>query len=211
MRIPGPIGITKNTENKESGKQAQRPRLGIRSIDSNVRQSLIGNNIPQGELNPNPSPQNCPATAAAMDEWLGTGRVNPAIGGNAVTRYNLQNVRWSREMNLRDLMILIQSGNFPPNYFIAVRGTRSQEVQRSANLTVNHFFLLAKVRSGRSVRYFYLDAFGSGHSTGSSPTNIRIAIEILRCSSFQYSLGQLRVTSAEGTDSDLDNPFPPGL
>jgi hypothetical protein len=93
------------------------------------------------QLNPRFSLANCPAAAAAVDEYLGTGNINPAPG--AGPGYEFPFVRgdlWSQAANLRTL--LNRNGAF-----VTVRGTRSEEYARLRNATIRHYFMVVN-RSG---------------------------------------------------------------
>lgn len=100
-------------------------------------------------LNPHRSAVNCPATAAAVDEYLGTGAVNPAPGGSPRSMFSFAQ-QWAP----------VPGGNLAtllnrPGAYVSVRGTRSQEYANLQGITREHYFVVVN----RGGQLWALDAY----------------------------------------------------
>jgi hypothetical protein len=109
------------------------------------------------QLNPDESsPVNCPATAAAVDEYLGTGRVSPAAGGDALSNFEF-NTRpmtgpYTSFGQIRNILSAERS-------FAVIRAVRTPEyLQSNPGITRDHFFTAVNYR-GQVV---LIDAYGRG-------------------------------------------------
>ncbi len=201
-----------------SVKQARRrPTRGVRPIRPAALAHMRRVGGPAGlvwtQFNPHPNaPNNCPATAASMDRFLGTGRIVAAPGGDHVTTYTYANVRFAPAMTQAELLAFIRSARFPSNHFIMVIGRRSDAQMQQHNLTRHHYFVLAHIRArGVPNGRYYIDAFGSGYQAGPTIAAVTGALNQLACTSYRFSRGRFRVTGAQGSVRDLDGDFPPGM
>ncbi len=137
---------------KGGGNAKQQPTIprGVRRISQAGRSRIVQSGgvttLPWRQLNPHTQAvNNCPAAAAAVDRMLGEGDIVAAQGGDHLTTYSWAAVSWANSMTLAQLMAFIQSSQFPRNYFITVKGTRTPQVMAAQRLTRHHFFVVAKV------------------------------------------------------------------
>ena len=106
---------------------------------------------------------NCPATAAALDHYLRTGKVSPAIcnrpketiegyGFDISTNKFATSVSWEKaEATIKQQ--LKKHGDF-----VIVEGTRSEKQMEENKLAKNHYFSVVNVKG----QLFAIDAFGGG-------------------------------------------------
>jgi hypothetical protein len=125
------------------------------------------------QLNPNSqATNNCPATTAALDEYIRSGTIRPAVAGDALTTFSYRTSPLGRVINLGPVLtragsllstdsrgdrFLVQARGELPHVgsFIVVRGLRPN----GAPYTDDHWFVVARCpRLGIRV----LDAFGAG-------------------------------------------------
>jgi hypothetical protein len=155
------------------------------------------------QLNPNEHAYaNCPATAAAVDEFLSTGRIRPAPPGQAGSEFIVTTGSFSP--NIADFQIIMDRLRDRRNSFVVIRGIRPPEYADSHHVTPDHFFVVVH-RAGREP--FVIDAFGEGriHS------NVEEYIRIQGFSEYQYFRGAFRVVERlPPTIPDLEAE-PPGL
>jgi hypothetical protein len=132
------------------------------------------------DLNPSRgAPLNCPATAAAVDHYLRTGRIVPAvsIGADDTFRYSNRPLRGATLPGIYRL--LDDEGEY-----VTVRGRRSPSVLRGTNLTPDHWFQI--MRHGN--RHIVIDGF-----LGRVVEDIREYVRQMRFTSYQYYQAEYRV------------------
>jgi hypothetical protein len=172
--------VVQNFKNTGTEKiQTQRRRRRGPEVRRRTTESLLNDLMAPGsplwrQLNPSPgSPVNCPATAAAVDEYLSTGHITPAPAGDALSSFSFDTRAMSGRMNsFADVRAALSR----PRSFAVVRGTRSAAyLSANPGVTSEHFF--TAVNNGGNV--ILIDAYGSGRII----TNVD---EFLRQQGFEY-------------------------
>ena len=171
-------------------------RRGKRWRPQPVRPDLIDNMLAPNsplwrQLNPDSSAAvNCPATAAAVDEYLSTGQVNPAPAGDEFSEFRFATAPWSpfttRFADIRSVVSTL-------NTFVVVEGRRSKAYLASHNITASHWFVVVNRNGVRG-----LDAYGEGQVIG----DLDSFIHEQGFARFRYYRGAFRVVHISG-----DIPF----
>jgi hypothetical protein len=147
---------------------------------------------------------NCPAAAAAVDEYLGTGQITSAPAGDALSTFTFETRPWSSVItNFAEIRRVVGETQ---NSFVTVRGLRTAEYAQENNLTLEHYFVLVNRHgaSGGAIPdgLFIMDAYGSGQVIPEE--GIHDYLEMLGASSFQYFRGSFRVTHQRFDDTNVD-------
>lgn len=134
-----------------------RGRIRRRSTDALVDALMQPQSPLWRQLNPDASsPVNCPATAAAVDEYLGTGRISPAPAGDALSHFVFSTRSMSPRINhFRDIRRMLRARNS----FAVVRATRSSDyLTANPGITPEHFFTALNYHGDVVL----IDAYGTG-------------------------------------------------
>ncbi len=162
---------TNTTIHRQERARAVRPRERQALIEA-----LMSPESPLWrQLNPHSeSPINCPATAAAVAEYLRTGQITPAPGGDSLSSFE---IAASSRMSARiDSFDRVRAGLRAPNSFAVVRATRGADFLRAnPGLTPSHFFTAVNYRGNIVL----IDAYGNGGV-------IRDVDTFLRSEGFEY-------------------------
>ncbi|HHY58581.1 MAG TPA: hypothetical protein GYA08_24450 [Chloroflexi bacterium] len=177
--------------------QSRHRRWRPQRTDPTLLERLLVPNSPLWrQLNPDANAVvNCPATAAAVDEYLSTGRVRPAPGGDALSTFQFDAQPWSAPVRrfgyIRDVVR-------QRNTFVVVHGIRSTAFAQSHNITPDHYFVV--INHNGAIRG--IDAYGQGAVIG----DLNAFISEQGFTQFRFYQGSFRVTHISA-----DSPFPEGL
>ncbi|MBL8949227.1 MAG: hypothetical protein JNK82_00525 [Myxococcaceae bacterium] len=163
---PRPVGHSEQSRFEGVSKQARAPSAASAAAvhRERINQLLADGSPVMRSLNPRRSAVNCPATASAVDEYLRTGTVNPAVSGGPRSTFAFAQ-RWQAAGNLQQ--VLRRDGSH-----VVLRGTRSEDYANLQGITREHYF----VAVNRGGRLYAVDAYN--HTT--APLN-----EYLQCDQFQ--------------------------
>lgn len=166
---------------------ASRPQRGRRWRPQPVRPELIDRLLQPDsplwrQLNPDASAAvNCPATAAAVDEYLSTGQINPAPAGDVFSEFRFETGPWSSfTRRFADIRSVVSA----PNTFVVVEGRRSKAYVAANNIPPSHWFVVVNRNGIRG-----LDAYGEGQVINDLNTFIREQ----GFTQFRYYRGSFRV------------------
>jgi len=184
---------------REAGRR--QPRWRPQSFQPELMERLLAPNSPLWrQLNPDSTSElNCPATAAGVDEFLGTGAVNPAPAGGPLSEFEFRVEPWSRPTNnfgqIRNLLSRA-------NTFLVIEATRSLEYSEENQVTRQHWYVIVNFDG----RIFGVDAYGEGEVIN----DLNSFNQEEGFSSYRYYRGAFRVTHINPADT-LNDPFPEEL
>jgi hypothetical protein len=188
----GPVGTTAGAI-----VQRQQHRFRGRPTRRDRMDALLAPDSPLWrQLNPDQdAPVNCPATAAAMDTYLGTGEVQPAPGGTGLATFPfVGNPRWSEPVrSIAPVRALLG-----PERFVVVEGTRPGPWAQQHNVTTTHYFILVRHRGHTYV----LEPSG-----GFQSTDVAGYVRDQGFSQFRYAEQRLRVQIDEPNLDDDSIPL----
>lgn len=106
---------------------------------------------------------NCPATAAALSDYLKTGKINkaycdPLLEGGKGYGFDISKNTFSKSFSWKDAASQIKKQLRKHGDFVVVEATRSAKQQNDNHLAANHYFTALNVRG----HLFAIDAFGGG-------------------------------------------------
>lgn len=131
-----PLGHDGASHFEVEGSKQARPRRGASPAVARLRELTDPSAARLRSLNPTPGPQNCPATAGAVDHFMRTGEVRPADRGDGLVHYEFPN-RFTRTSQADLRRALARDGSH-----LVVRGVRSPETADAMNLTTEHYFVV---------------------------------------------------------------------
>lgn len=127
-----------------SSKQVRGRRATQTPAQLRMRELLAPGSERLRALNPTPGPQNCPATAGAVDHFLRTGEVRAADRGDNVVTYRFQN-------RFTDTSVAALRDELPNDGdHMVVRGLRDPALAEAENVTPEHYFVV--VNDGGRLR-----------------------------------------------------------
>lgn len=161
----------------------QRKRRPQKTRSKLLDRLLAPNSPLWRQLNPDKNSRvNCPATVAAVDEYLSTGNIRPAPAGKSTSFFKFEAKTWSHQIrHFRQVRNVVSQ----PNTFVVVHGKRSQKFSSQHNLTPDHYFVIVN-RRGRIIG---IDAFGEGKVINDLDSYIRFE----GFSTFRFYNGSFRV------------------
>lgn len=162
----------------------RRRRWRPHQVNATLIDRLLAPNSPLWrQLNPDANAiVNCPATAAAVDEFLSTGTVRPALSGDDFGSFQFDTRPWSAPIRR---FSEVRSVVAAPNTFIVVRGTRNVAYVQAHHVTPDHYFVIVNRNGIRGI-----DAYGQGRVI----SNLNEFIHEQGFESFRYYQGSFRVT-----------------
>jgi hypothetical protein len=177
--------------------QPRRRRWRPQRADPALLERLLAPNSPLWrQLNPDANASiNCPATAAAVDEYLSTGSVRPAPAGDALSTFQFDAQPWSAPVRrFGEIRAVVTQRNT----FVVVHGIRSAAFAQSNNITPDHYFVV--VNHNGVIQG--VDAYGQGEVI----SDLNAFISEQGFTRFRFYQGSFRVTHISA-----DSPFPEGL
>lgn len=155
------------------------------------------------ELNPDATAySNCPATAAAVDEFLSTGRIVPAPPGTPSSEWEFRTEPWSPIVRIfRPLVNVVRQR---PDSFLVIQGMRSPEFAAREHVTPDHYFVLVNRGSGSRHGIYIIDAFGQGQLVRDYTAFVRGQ----GFDRFRYYRGSFRVVERRPLDIDVGELSP---
>ncbi len=162
----------------------RRRRWRPRQVDPALIDRLLVPNSPLWrQLNPDATAVvNCPAAAAAVDEYLSTGTVRPAPAGDALSTFQFAVEPWSAPTRR---FSEIHSVVARRNTFVVVHGIRSAAFAQAHQVTPDHYFVIVNHNGIRG-----LDAYGQGQVIN----DLNAFIREQGFERFRYYQGAFRVT-----------------
>lgn len=177
--------------------QRRRRRWRPQRADPGLLERLVAPNSPLWrQLNPDANAViNCPATAAAVDEYLSTGIVRPAPAGDALSTFQFDARPWSTPTRrFSDIRAVVAQRNS----FVVVQGIRSAAFVESHNITPDHYFVV--VNHNGAIQG--IDAYGQGAVI----IDLNAFISEQGFARFRFYQGSFRVTHVSA-----DSLLPEGL
>lgn len=168
-----------------------------RTVASRVAQLMAPSSPVWHQINPHSDAgNNCPATAAALDLFLETGRIEPAPEGSETATFQSRNAPWRGPITAAQLQGLVTQNE----RYAVVEGTRPEAFCTANNITPNHSFIVVRHHGQLTA----LDAFGSGQAR---PLSAYLAADGF--TSFRYYSARFVVTvndlPSNGAAVDLGN------
>jgi Domain of unknown function (DUF4157) len=106
---------------------------------------------------------NCPATAAALDHYLRTGQISPAVCNLSKENipgygFDISMDTFGKSVDWKNAEKEIRSQLKKHGDFVIIEATRSEKQQKDNNLAPTHYFSIVNVKG----KLFAIDAFGGG-------------------------------------------------
>ena len=106
---------------------------------------------------------NCPATAAALDTYLRTGQISPAVCNKPKETipgygFDISKDTFGKSVDWKNAAAAVKAQLKKHGDFVIIEATRSEKQQKERNLAPTHYFSIVNIKG----RLFAIDAFGGG-------------------------------------------------